>query len=167
LIARLIKELGVQVVMLGGPPPYRDFELAKKIMEHVKVQNGSLAGLTHAASESLKNESWPIRRILTFAAQCDLVIGPDTGPSWAVAFEPVPKIIMVSHTSEENITKHWVNTVTLHADPARVPCWPCHRLHDSFDTCCPVSVNGGEFASCISDIGVETIVAAATKQLNR
>ena len=168
LIGRLIKELGAQVVMMGGPPPYRDYELAKQVMESVKVQNGSLAGLSHAGSPSLENQTWPIRRILSFAAQCDLVIGPDTGPSWGVAFEPLPKIVMISHTSAENITKHWLNTVTVHADPQRVPCWPCHRLHDTFETCNPFKANsGGEFASCISDISVETIVTTAAKLLNR
>jgi FkbM family methyltransferase len=167
LISRLIKELDVQIVMMGAPPPYRDFELAKGIMEHVKIANGSVAGLTHAASPSLDNQTWPIRRILTFAQQCDLVIGPDTGPSWAVAFEPLPKIIMVSHTSAENITKHWINTVTLHGNPEQIKCWPCHRLHDSFDTCNPVKLNGGEFASCMADISVETIVTTAAKLLKQ
>jgi FkbM family methyltransferase len=166
LIARLIKELGARVVMLGAPPPYRDYEIAKTIMEHVKVQNGSLDGLTHAASPSMEQQVWPIRRILTFAAACDLVIGPDTGPSWGVALEPVPKIIMVSHASVENITKHWRNTLTLHAGEG-VTCWPCHRLHDSFEqnTCNSIKINNGEFAKCISDISVETIITNAARLL--
>jgi FkbM family methyltransferase len=165
LIGRLIKELGVQVMLMGGPPPYRDVELARGIMETVKVQNGSVAGLHLAASPSMEDQIWPIRRVLSFAATCDLMIGPDTGVSWSVAFEPVPKIICVSHTSVENITKHWINTVTLHADEKRVPCWPCHRLHDEFKTCNPIKINTGEFASCISDISVETIVNTAAKVL--
>jgi len=167
LIARLIKELEVQVVMLGAPPPHRDYEVAKTIRDHVRVQNGTLEGLTHASSLSLDDESWPIRRILTFAAECDLVIGPDTGPSWGVAFEPVPKIILISHASLDNITKHWVNTTTLHADQGRVKCWPCHRLHDTFAYCNPININGHEFASCISDIGVEVVVREAARLLNR
>jgi hypothetical protein len=35
----------------------------------------------------------------------------------SAAFEAMPKIMLLSHASEENITKHWVNTTTLHADP--------------------------------------------------
>lgn len=167
LISRLIKELGARVVMLGGPPPYRDIELARGIESHVRVQNGTTDGLFHAASPSMDNQTWPIRRILTFAAQSDLVIGPDTGPSWAVAFEPVPKIILISHTSAENITKHWINTATIHADAQKVPCWPCHRLHDSFDTCNPVETPGGKFAKCMSDIEVEAIITIAARILNR
>jgi FkbM family methyltransferase len=161
VIARLIKELGARVVMLGAPPPHRDAALAKIAMDTVKAQNGSLDGLTHAGSPSEQDQTWPIRRILTFAAACDLYIGGDTGPSWGVAFEPIPKIIMLSHASDENITKHWLNTTTLHADPQRVPCWPCHQLHESFDTCHPTKINDADYAACISDITSETIIAAA------
>lgn len=165
VIARLIKELGAQVVMMGAPPPHRDAAIAKVVMENVKAQNGTLDGLTHAGSPSLEDQTWPVRRILTFAAVCDLYIGSDTGPSWAVAFEPVPKIIMVSHTSEENITKHWINTTTLHADPKRVGCWPCHRLHNTFETCNPIKINDTDFAACISDINVEAIMSNAARLL--
>jgi FkbM family methyltransferase len=165
VIGRLIKELGAQVVMMGAPPPHRDAEIAKVVMENVKAQNGTLDGLTHAGSPSLDNQTWPVRRILTFAAVCDLYIGFDTGPSWAVAFEPIPKIIMVSHTSVENITKHWINTTTLHGDPKRVPCWPCHRLHNTFETCNPIKVNDTDFAACISDINAEDIISNAARLL--
>ena len=95
----------------------------------------------------------------------DLYIGGDTGPSWGVAFESVPKIIMISHASAENITKHWINTVTLHADAQRVPCWPCHRLHENFEHCHTIKINDGDFASCISDISSEAIVTNAARML--
>jgi hypothetical protein len=64
----------------------------------------------------------------------------------------------VSHASAENITKHWVNTVTLHADPDRVPCWPCHRLHNDPSTCKSNKEDNG--AACISDISVERLFQA-------
>lgn len=163
VIARLIKELGAQVAMLAAPPPYRDFELCKQAMEMVTAQNGSCNGLHHAGSPSMDNQTWPIRRILTFAMNCDLMIGPDTGPMWGVAFEPLPKILLHSHASVENITKHWVNTVSLHADPAAVKCAPCHRLHDDSSTCVPNQWGNG--AACISDIGVDLVLMAARAAL--
>jgi len=64
---------------------------------------------------------------------------------------------MVSHASAENITRHWINTTTLHADPDNVPCWPCHRLHNSIDTCVPFKP-GTEVAACMADISVETLM---------
>jgi ADP-heptose:LPS heptosyltransferase len=100
-----------------------------------------------------------VRRTLAFAQACDLVIGPDTGIMWGVAFEAVPKIMLLSHASPENITKHWINTITLTANQGRVPCWPCHQLHDDHSTCTPNADNSG--AACMTDISVEAIIGAA------
>lgn len=173
-VARLIRELDCFVVLMGGPPPLPDYQFAEQIREHVVDQNGTQDGFLIAASPDPDNPTWPIRRVLTFAAQCDLVIGPDTGPMWGVAFEPVPKIMLHSHASVENITKHWVNTTSLHADPAKVPCWSCHLLHDKVDTCVemqrssgmnppdPAKVTG---AACIRDISTELVMTAAKAAL--
>jgi len=69
---------------------------------------------------------------------------------------------MVSHASAENITRHWINTTTLHADPDNVPCWPCHRLHNTIDTCVPFKP-GTEVAACMADISVETLMENITR----
>jgi ADP-heptose:LPS heptosyltransferase len=163
IIARLLKELDVPVVMIGGMG--RNFVDAKAIMEHVEKTNGDVNHLHLALSKSEEDQNWPIRRSLTQALHCDLMIGPDTGIMWGVAMEAMPKIMMLGHASPENITKHWVNTITLHADPVRVECWPCHRLHNSPATCTPNSENTG--AACMTDISVETIVATARRALER
>jgi FkbM family methyltransferase len=165
VLARLIRELDANVVMLAAPPPFRDFELCKQASSMVQAENGSLDGLFHAGSPSLENQTWPVRRILTMAQHCDLMIGPDTGPLWSVAFEPLPKIMLHSHASVDNITKHWVNTVSLHADPQRVPCWPCHRLHNDESTCMANAVGNG--AACISDISPDTIIAHVKRLLTK
>jgi FkbM family methyltransferase len=172
-VARLIKELGVHVALLGGP--YGDFNFAKQIETEVSRCNSTLDGLHAAISPSLENETWPIRRMLTFAQICDLVIGPDTGPMWACAFEQMPKITLLSHASPKNITKHWINTVTLHA-AREVTCWPCHKLINVPDDCIeerrrcgmkipPDADKAG--AACISSIPVETIVATTTRMMKR
>ncbi len=161
VIARIIRELGASVVLLGAPG--KDTELAKVVQTNVEQQNGSVEGLHVAISPDAENPSWPIRRILTMAAACDVMIGPDTGPMWGVAMEPVPKILMLSHASPVNITKYWPNTVTLHARPTVVPCWPCHRLHDTIATC--VANKMGNGAACISDINVETVVRTVAQLL--
>jgi hypothetical protein len=74
-ISRLIKELNVHVVLLGAPPPYRDYELAKQIVEHVEHANGSTAGVHLAMSPKPYDpenkipqaqwDTWPLRRVLT------------------------------------------------------------------------------------------------------
>ena len=157
-IARLIKELDVAVVMIGRGPPSPDFTLAEQALSMVRAQNGSHDGLFHIGTAELK-----VRNALAFAQSCDLIIAPDTGPAWAVAMEPTPKIMLHSHASVENITKHWVNTVSLHADPQQVSCWPCHRLHNDISTCRPNEFDNG--AACISSITPDRIVASARQLL--
>ena len=161
-IAHLIRDLGVPVVVMGGPNE-KDQALIAQIKQQVEHQNGNRTGL-HLASPSTTERAnkWPLRVSLTFAQQADLVVSPDTGPAWAVAFEPMPKVILVSHASAENITKHWRNTITLHADQNRVPCWPCHRLHNNPSTCVENADKTG--AACMSDIGVEQLLEAIYTQ---
>ena len=161
-VARVIKESNLPVVLLGAPG--KDFEMAKAIQDHVGRQNGSVEGLHLALSPDANKPTWPIRRLLSFAHECDLVIGPDTGPLWSVAFEPMPKVLMLSHASPENITKHWVNTTTLYAAQLRVPCWPCHQLHDSPATCTPNKEKNG--AACMSDISVETVLKTVKQKMS-
>ena len=160
-IARIIRELNVPVILFGAPG--KDYDAAKSIQDHVKLENSSLDGLHLAMSPDADAPTWPIRRVLSQIQTCDLVISPDTGPAWAVAMEKMPKMVMLSHASDRNITAHWKNTTSMHADPARVPCWPCHQLHDEIATCTPNADNNG--AACISDISVETIVQTARKLL--
>lgn len=77
---------------------------------------------------------WSIRQTMTAARECDLVVGPETGVLNAVAFRNNAKIVMLSHSSVENLTRDWVNTVSML--PARdVKCYPCHRLHYGREFC--------------------------------
>ncbi len=160
-ISRIIKELNVPVMMVGAPTP-REFEMAKTIQETVERHNSSLEGLHLAlsaeGSETGGDKSWPVRRSLSQTQSCDLVVTPDTGTAWAVAFESIPKVCMVTHASADNITKNWFKTITLHADAERVPCWPCHRLHDEPRTCVANKDDNG--AACISDVSVECMLTA-------
>lgn len=160
VVARIIKELGIPVVVQGGPSE-KEIAMAKAMEEYVAMANGSLDGFHQAITQGEK--SWPLRRSLAFAQAADLVVTPDTGTAWAVAFEPMPKVLLASHASEENITKHWLNTINLHADTNRVPCWPCHRLHNDPSTCVENKDKNG--AACISDISVELIMNAVKAAL--
>ena len=154
-VARIIKEIGASVVLIGGPSE-KEVSSVEAIRDYVIAHNGDRKGL-HLAIPAVGGEKcWPIRTSLAFVQACDLVITPDTGPAWAVAFEPNSKIMLLSHGSVDNVTKHWINTVTLHADNNRVPCWPCHRLHNDISTCVPNKEGNG--AACISDISVERLV---------
>jgi len=157
VLARLISELGATVVLFGGP--HKDRAIGEEIEGQVRKHNRTLDGIRSCISLSDKDDTWPIRRSLTQLQHCDMVITPDTGPGWAVSMCPIPKILMVSHASAENIGKYWVDTTVLEADRTRVPCYPCHRLHTDFTTCTPNFENDGP--ACTSDISVEAIVRCA------
>jgi ADP-heptose:LPS heptosyltransferase len=160
-IARIIREIGAPVLLMGGPSD-KEHSMAIAIRDHVEAVNSNRDGLHLAIPEGSGDKCWPLRSALSMALTADLVVTPDTGTAWAVAFEPMPKIVMVSHASAENITKHWINTTTLHADPVRVSCWPCHRLHDDPSTCVENKEKNG--AACISDISVERLVQTVAEQ---
>ncbi|MFA5387502.1 MAG: methyltransferase domain-containing protein [Candidatus Paceibacterota bacterium] len=76
-----------------------------------------------------------IRETLTLASLAGCVVGPETGVLNAVAFDPVVgKVCLLSHSSVENLTKHWRNAIAI-TPPAEVGCYPCHRLHYGADFC--------------------------------
>lgn len=80
-----------------------------------------------------KSGEWSIRETLAFAEACDLVIGPETGVLNAVSDLDMPKVVFLSHSSEENLTKYWKNTSAL--TPVDCECYPCHMMHYSADFC--------------------------------
>lgn len=82
------------------------------------------------------SDKWSIRQTMSFAEQCDLVIGPETGVMNGVAFMPMPKIVTLSHSSVEMLTKWWVNTVSLE-QPKGIGCnkSPCRQLHSTWEHC--------------------------------
>jgi ADP-heptose:LPS heptosyltransferase len=158
VIHRIIRELGLPVVVLGAPSSDQ-IAISTSIEANLKAQgNKKLDGFHTAISQSWTKENWPIRRVLTQCMSADVVISPDTGPYWAVAPMSMPKVVLLSHATPENITKYAVNTYSLHADATRVPCWSCHKLIDGPEYCVPNEWNSG--AACISDISPELVMEA-------
>jgi len=79
----------------------------------------------------------------------------------------MPKVVLLSHGSAENITKHWVKTIALHADQKVIPCSPCHQLHNEAKTCWAEQERCGlkhdealKGAACISNIQVDLLMDA-------
>jgi len=90
----------------------------------------------HCYSGKLK-----IRETLALTEVVDAMVGPETGVMNAAAQLPIPKIVLLSHSTPENLTRDWVNTVALSADVLtckgrgdnEAPA--CHQLHYSWDHC--------------------------------
>ena len=81
---------------------------------------------------TLTSGNMEIRKTLALAQHVDLVVGPETGVMNSVCYADVPKVIMLSHSSHENLTKHWNETKVIQGI---APCYPCHRLHYSSEYC--------------------------------
>lgn len=74
-----------------------------------------------------------LRQAGAFMPFLDGLIGPETGLMNMMALDPVPKLMLLSHSSHENLTKHWTNTTVIHSHGCAQS--PCHRLHHDFKFC--------------------------------
>lgn len=114
-----------------------------------------------------RSGEWTIRQSLVFAQMSALVIGSETGVMNGVAMESVGKVIMLSHSTIENLTRDWVNTISL--VPEKTPCYPCHKLHHGAGSCpqTKVTLSDGEvFASaCKAELDADKIYNAAIRLL--
>lgn len=133
VIARVLMEMPEAVIIFTGDMACQILEAGWELEPRVYRESGKQT----------------IRETLALAQKMDLVIGPETGVLNAVAFEEdVSKIVMLSHSSKENLTKHWFMTEAL--TPTGTPCYPCHMLHYGKAYCNTDEVTGA--ARCQVDI---------------
>ena len=77
----------------------------------------------------------PLRTSIALIKNASLVIGPESFATNAAGCWDVPKLVFLSHSSEENLTKYWTNTTPLIPTS---PCYGtsgCHQLHYSLESC--------------------------------
>lgn len=145
----LLERTPAHIVLYGDPGVGK--ELQDGIMTCLRDDGSDMSRVHGIAGK------WKVRQSLTFAKFADVIVGPETGPMNAMAMEAVPKIIYLSHSSADNLTKHWKATTVL-LPGAEAKCYPCHRLH--FDWAfCPKSEATGA-AVCASSITPERIFEA-------
>lgn len=157
-VARIVSQMPGTIILIGGPTD-RDREIVAQVCDTVK--NWSERSLPRVRYVT----NVPVRTALAIAHSCDAVVGPDTGIMTAVSMTAQPKVLLLSHATEENITKHWISTTTLHANQGRVPCWPCHRLHPDFINCREDKRTNS--AACMSDIDADQVVDAVMNALTK
>lgn len=76
---------------------------------------------------------WTIRQTLALAQVADLIVGPETGVLSGMSMEAMPKIVFLSHSSHENLSRDWRNVYALFS--TKTPCYPCHRMHYTWEHC--------------------------------
>lgn len=107
----------------------------------------------------LKSGKLTVRESMTLAAMCDCVVGPETGMLNSVSYEKVPKVILLSHSTVENLTRDWTNTQSLAADDC--PCYPCHRMIYGFADCTRGNDTG--VSLCMEMLTPDRVIAAIEK----
>lgn len=117
--------------------PHMDAVIAKIMLEipeaHVIFVGDEVCQILEQGWENeprvhRRSGSLTIRETITLAQLCPLVIGPETGVLNAVGFEANAKIVFLSHSSKENLTRDWDNTWSI-VPALKPPCYPCHQLH--------------------------------------
>lgn len=104
----------------------------------------------------------PIRLAMGLAQLADAVVGVESAIVNAVAMDDNLKVVLLSHSTAENLTKHWRNTLSV--APLGLACYPCHRLHRAFEFC--VQHPETNFSACQSAAGADAIAVAVLKRLN-
>jgi len=145
--------------------PHMDAVIAQLLLKHPEVRivmtGDGLCQLLELGWEEeprifLRSGVWSIRKAITFAQSADLVLGPETGLLNAVGMEDMAKVCMLSHSSDENLTKHWRNVTAI--TPKGLDCYPCHKMHYGFKHCNRDETTGA--AMCAAQIDPSDVVKA-------
>jgi ADP-heptose:LPS heptosyltransferase len=149
--------------------PHQDAVIARMLLDMPQVRIylvGDLAcqlleqGWEEEPRVVCLSDKLSIRATLALAQQVDLVIGPETGVLNAVGMDRSPhKILLLSHSSANNLSKHWQHTQAL--APQDCLCHPCHQLHYSSEFCVIDEATGA--ADCAVKIGPAVIYEAVEK----
>jgi len=110
-----------------------------------------------------KSGKWSIRETLSFLEHCSVVVGPETGILNAASTLDCHKIVLLSHSSKENLSKHWKNTSSLEPEEYDNFCFPCHKMHYGFSTCYRDDESGG--AMCAAKINSNDVYNEIVKNL--
>lgn len=116
----------------------------------------------HPGRIHFRSGAWALRHSLTMATLADVVIGPETGIVNASGMEDNATIVFLSHSSAENLVKHWRNVTAL---IGATPCYPCHRLHFGWSSCNRDEATGA--AACAAMISPQRVVEAVVTALGQ
>lgn len=119
----------------------------------------------------LRSGQWHIRQTMAFLEHIDVAIGPETGVMNALASSPVEKIVFLSHSTHENLTRDWRNCSSISSKATSCPgrgdneAPACHMMHYTWADC-KQDPNTGT-AQCQADIdgaAAYVLVRAAIKR---
>jgi ADP-heptose:LPS heptosyltransferase/predicted SAM-dependent methyltransferase len=107
---------------------------------------------------------YSMRQTLALLEHVDVMIGPETGVMNAGANLPLPKIVFLSHSTHENLTRDWENVYALTSVNTHCPgrgenaAPACHQMHYGWTFCKQFREEGNPndgTAQCMADIDGE------------
>lgn len=119
IVADLMREIPEAVVILVGGEMCKVLESGFPKHHRILKYSGELT----------------FRQSALLAKYVDLVVAPDTGFLHSAGCWDTPKIGLLTHTTIENITKHFKNDYSIESTS---PCAPCFRLIQNAGIECPV-----------------------------
>ena len=136
---------------------------------HVVLVGGADAAILEQGWENerrvhCKSGKYSIRETMSLLEFVDLGIGPETGVMNAMSQLPMPKILFLSHSTEENLCRDWTNTTSIASENTHCPgrganeAPACHMLHYSWEFCKQHPERG--VAQCQADIDGDAAWAA-------
>jgi ADP-heptose:LPS heptosyltransferase len=152
------------VVAPAGSGAPKTWPHVQRFMDLMAARGVHTVVLGEIRQELVPDEKWscvlgkdlPIRLAMTLALEADVVVGTESAIVNAVAMEPMLKVVLLSHSSAANLTRDWVNTMSV--EPQGLACFPCHRLHRGFEFCAQDERTG--FSRCQSMATAESIADA-------
>jgi len=147
--------------------PYIAGELRQKHDDIVVVTVGDNASKLiewNLPNTANKSGVFTVRQSMILTKYVNLVIGPETGILNAASCFDTPKIVLLSHSSEENLTKYWRNCTALR--PSDCKCYPCHKLIYSSANICPRGKRGIA-ARCMENVNPRQVYEAIKKYHER
>lgn len=155
----LLRDTNATVILVGD----KECQILEQFIAAVALNDDSLTGVPPDELRGkvgkrllLRSGVWSIRESLAHAQLCHAVAGPETGVLNAVSMEEsVAKVVLLSHSSQRNLTWHWKNTASL---SPKTTCHPCHRLHYGFENCRRDADTGA--AQCAADIHPRDVIEA-------
>lgn len=142
----LMADAGVYTIMVGDLMHLPDLDLVERNGE----EYGLVAGM-----------EFPLRLAMALALEADAVVATESVFANAVAYEPMPKVVMLSHSSHENLTRDWTNCAALEAS---VACAPCHRIHNHAAVLCGKDKTTGA-AACMASYSADYVAGLVLQSL--
>ena len=138
-------------------------------LSHVVLVSGADGAILEAGWENeprvkCRSGVYEIRQTMALLEQVDVMIGPETGVMNAACCMSMPKVVFLSHSTHENLTRDWTNTYSVASVATNCPgrgnneAPACHMMHYDWTFCKQFKEEGhpqAGTAQCQADIDGE------------